>query len=170
MYDITPKRSNKVASYTSTALFVTALIAMLMSGISWLPYRSVMQLAALIILGIAIAILVRYVLTGYSYAIVPAENGGYYLTVTEVKHRSRITVCRISLASIEHTETVRSENKKELAPKVRGYKTFNYCVDLAPSELFCIFANECGESLAIKLSYDQDLIDLISRLCDTEER
>lgn len=169
MYEITPKRTNKAASYTSAAMIFTAFAAMLFSGISWLPYRSLMQLAALVILGFAILILVRYVLTVYVYAIIPTDNGGYDLTVTEARRKSRITVCRISLSGIESARTEDAKDKKALSEKAKGYKVFNYCVDLAPAEYYCIFAEECGEKILLKLTCDDEFIDIISRLTSSKE-
>ena len=163
MYEITPQRTNKAASYTSTALFITAFAAMIFSGISWVPYPLIMQFAALLALGFAIMLLIRYTLTGYIYSIIPTDDGGYDLTVTEARRKSRITVCRISLSGIERTEIITAENKKDLSAKTKGYKVFNYCVDLAPAKYVCIFAEECGEKFALKLNHDKKLIDLISR-------
>ena len=170
MYEITPQRTNKAASYTSTVLFITAFAAMIFSGISWVPYPSIMQFAALLALGQlgegeieVVRLLIRYTLTGYIYSIIPTDDGGYDLTVTEARRKSRITVCRISLSGIERTEIITAENKKDLSAKTKGYKVFNYCVDLAPAKYICIFAEECGEKFALKLNHDKKLIDLISR-------
>ncbi len=163
MYDITPQRTNKAAPYTSAAMFITAFAAMLFSGISWLPYRSVMQLASLVILAFAILILIRYVLTGYIYSIVSADEGKYDLTVTEARRKSRITVCRISLSRIKKTVKINAENKKTVQEMTKGYKVFNYCVDMSPAEYCCVFAEECGEKLVIKLNYDKRLFDILSQ-------
>ena len=168
MYETTPKRTNKAASYTSTILFITAFAAMMFSGISWVPYPSIMQLAAIVALGFAIMLLIRYTLTSYIYSIIITDDGKYDLTVTEARRKSRITVCRVSLSGIEKTEIINAENKKELKAQIEGRKVFNYCIDLAPAKFLCIFGEECGEKYAIKLSCDDGLEDIISRYSSCE--
>lgn len=166
MYEIIPQRTNKAATYTSAVMLITAFAAMFFSGISWLPYRSIMQLASLVILAFAILILIRYVLTRYIYCVIPTDGGDFDLTVTEAKRKSRITVCRISLSGIERVTVINSEKKKTLPEMTKGYKVFNYCVDIAPERYCCVFAEECGEKLVLKLSYDEQLFAILSKGTD----
>ena len=162
MYEITPQKSNKKAQYLSTILLISAFAAMVFSSASWLAYRSVMQIIALLAMAVAVMLMVRYNLSTYTYAIVTSEDGGYDLTVTEIKRKSRITVCRISLSGIESAVIVDASNKKEITERAKKYKRFNYCVDLNPERSVYLFAEECGERLALRLSFDQKLFDIIS--------
>ena len=163
MYEITPKKTNKAALYTASIMIITAFLAMLFTTIPNLPYRSVMQLASVLILGIALMILGRYVYRTYSYAVIQTDEGKLDFTVTEIKRRSSITVCRIGLSGIEKVVKVTKENKKSTNSERAGRKVFNYCVDMSPAEQYYIFCEECGESLLIKLSPDEPLFELLVR-------
>lgn len=121
-----------------------------------------MQLVAVIILGVALLILGRYVYSTYAYAIIENDDGGLDFTVTELKRRSRITVCRIGLDGIEKIVKVTKENKKSADSERKGRKLFNYCVDMSPAEQYYIFSEECGESLLIKISPDDRLFELLT--------
>ena len=165
MYETTPKKSNNTARSLSIMLLVIAFAAMIFSGIPGIPFRSVMQLIALVMLAFSILLLTRYVLSSYSYAVASDRDGSLDLTVTELKRKSRITVCRISLSSIEKITLAKSADK-DLAAKLKadskGKKSYNYCIDLAPAKYIHVIANECGEELVIKLSYDKRLFSILS--------
>ena len=163
MYETTPKKSNKAAHYTAALLLIAAFAAMLFSTMPNLPYRSVMQLAALVMLSFSILLITRYTLCTYSYSVIES-NGEYDLTVTELKRKSRITVCRIGLEGIERVTLARRADKEQaskLKADSKGRKAYSYCVDLAPAEYIHILAEECGESITIKLSYDERLLEIL---------
>ncbi|MBQ8141363.1 MAG: hypothetical protein IJ038_06700 [Clostridia bacterium] len=162
MYEFTPQKSNKAAQYTSLILIITSVLAMFFSNLPNLPYRSVMQLAALFALSVALMLLGRYVFKGYVYAVIENDDGGYDFTVTEIKRKSRITVCRIGLSGIEEAVIVKKSDKKELSQKASGRKAFNYCVDMSPEEYCCILCEECGEKLLIKIQPDERLFGILS--------
>ncbi len=165
MYEITPKKSNNTARSLSIILLVTAFAAMIFSGIPRIPFRSVMQLISLVVLAFSILMMTRYVLSSYSYAVISGDEGGFDLTVTELKRKSRITVCRIALSGIEKVTLAKSSEKELVATLkeyAKGRKTYNYCIDLAPQKYIHILANECGEELVIKLSYDKRLFSILS--------
>lgn len=165
MYETTPNKSNNKARSLSILLLITAFAAMMFSGIPGIPFRSVMQLIALVMLAFSILLITRYVLSSYSYAVVSKREGGFDLTVTELKRKSRITVCRISLSSIEKITLAKSENKEltaRLKALSKGKKSYNYCIDLVPEKYIHIVSNECGEELVIKLSYDKRLFSILS--------
>ncbi len=162
MYEVIPKRTNKAAEYVSFIMIITAFLAMLFTTLPTLPYRSLMQLASLVLLGVALMLLGRYVYKTYAYAIIQTDDGKLDLTVTEVKRRSRITVCRIGLDGVEKIVKVTKENKKATEAERTGRKVFSYCVEMSPAEQYYIFSVECGEPLLIKLSADEKLFELIS--------
>ena len=166
MYDFIPPKSNKTADYTSAALLIISLVAMLFSKLPSLSYRWIMQLAALLMLATALMLLGRFVFKRYQYSLIAKDDGGFDLTVTEIARRSRITVCRISLSGIESASLIAGSDKaakKDIRKRSSGRKVFNYCVDMSPAKYICIFANECGESLLIKLSYDSALFEILER-------
>lgn len=160
MYDVIPPKSNKNADYTSAALLIISLVAMFFSKLPSLSYRWIMQLCALFMLAMALMLLGRFVFKRYQYSVISGDGGGFDLTVTELTRRSRITVCRISLSGIESVLIVNGSDKttkKDIRKRSSGRKVFNYCVDMSPAKYICVFAEECGEPLLIKLSYDETL-------------
>ena len=163
MYEITPQKTNRRAHYISAILLIAAFISMFASNLPNLPYRSVMQFSALVMLSVSVLMIIKYTLSSYSYAIIK-DGDGYDLTVSELKRRSNITVCRIALDGIEQI-TLASRSDKDLCTKLteasKGTKTYNYTVDLAPAEYIHLITNECGERITIKLSYDKRLFEIL---------
>lgn len=163
MYETTPKKSNKAAHYTSAVLLIAAFAAMFFSAMPNLPYRSIMQFAALVMLAFSILMMTRYTLCSYTYSVIEDE-GEYDLTVAELKRKSRITVCRVGLAGITQVTLAKRADKEQTArlkTDSKGRKTYNYCVDLAPSEYIHVLTEECGEKITIKLSYDERLFEIL---------
>lgn len=161
MKEFIPRRSNTLSKRVILALFVVSVSAMFFSTVPNLPYRSVMQLLSLVILALAIAMLGRYEFQSYMYAIIENDRGGLDLTVTELKRRSRITVCRIKLDGIERVEDITPKSKKQLKELRKGRRSFNYCVDISPAHACLILTDECGEKLAISISYIPELFEIL---------
>lgn len=164
MYDFIPPKSNKTADYTSAALLIISLIAMFLSRLPNLPYPWIMQLSALTMLAVALMLLGRFVFKRYQYSVTSGEDRGGDLLVTEVTRRTRVTVCRISLSGIERVLIAYGSGKsakKDIRKSSSGRKVFNYCADIRPAKYICVFAEECGEPLLIKLSYDEALLEIL---------
>lgn len=166
LFEYTPQKNIKRLSILTGTLFIGAAVLMLTTLlIEGMPYRWVIQLISLCMLSAGIFITTRYAMKSYVYAVVSAEDGND-LTVTEIQNRHTITVCRIALSSIEETVTVSvGDNgandmiKRRIRAEKR--KHFNYCADLFPEKYICLFVNECGDSLTIKLSWDGALEDIL---------
>ncbi len=164
MYDIIPSKSNKTADYTSAALLIISLIAMFLSKIPSLHYRWIMQLASITMLAVALMLLGRFVFKRYQYSLRESEDGRCDLLVTEVTRRTQVTVCRISLSGIERVKIASAtdkSSKRDIRGSSSGRKVFNYCVDMRPAKYLCVFAEECGEPLLIKLSYEDTLLEML---------
>ena len=161
MKEFIPKRSNTLSKQITMGLFILSLVAMFASGVPGLPLRSVMQTFALIVLATAIAMLGRFEFKTYTYTVSTKDDGGFDLVVTELKRRSRITVCRVAIDGISEATEITAENKKQLKEMRKGRKSFNYCIDVAPARSICIIANEGGEELVISLSYIPELFYIL---------
>ena len=168
MYEFTPKKSNNNDGLALIALVATTLLFMFLSSLDF-PYRSLMQLLAIMFLTLSLALLGRYRFRTYSYTLAPDGQGAYDLCVTEITRRSRITVCRISTRSIERALLGTSENKKQLRSDVKYRKRFDYCIDLIPKRKICIFSNEGGEQIYIELSECAGLLELLTPAEDASE-
>lgn len=162
MYEVFPKKSNKNVQTVLIALIAMAAATMLVSCMPNIPFRSLLQLAGVGFLVAVLAVMGRYIFSTYIYAIVDDGKGGYDLSVTEIKRKSRITVCRISVSGIDRVVRIGRAERASLDADMKGRKRFNYGVDIAPAELCCIFAEECGERVAIFLSVDDKLIELLT--------
>ena len=164
MYEVFPKKKDAAARNLAAIMFIAAVVAMYISTLPGLPLRSVVQLLSVGLIAFALVIMGRYIFSSYSYAIIQTDEGGYDFTVSEIKRRSRITVCRISVSGIESVEVLKKGEKDRLSALKKGRKTFDYRVDMSPAQYCCIVANECGEEVAIKISYDEKLVSLLAEM------
>lgn len=164
MYEVFPKKKDSVARNLAAVLFIIAVIAMYISTLPGLPLRSIVQLLSVGLMIAGLLVMGRYIFTSYAYAVTATDNEGLDLTVTEIKRRSRITVCRISVSGIECVEILKRGEKDRLAKLRKGRKVFDYRVDMSPAQYCCVVANECGEEVTIKLSYDERLISILSEM------
>ena len=175
LLEFIPQKNIKRLSRVVLACFLGAAALVAVTAIfRQMAYRWAVQLLAIALLMIGIFIVSRYVMKSYAYAVVRTE-GGEDFTVTEVQGRHRITVCRISLGGLEQVFVVEPADKQTDAQikqtcKEQKRKRFNYCADLLDEKYICIFANECGEPLAIKLSWGEQLEkilgDVLSARCE----
>lgn len=164
MYEVYPKKKDGTARNLAAVIFIVAVIAMYVSTLPGLPLRAVVQLFSVALIAFGILLMGRYIFTSYTYAVVLNDEERYDLTVTEIKRRSRITVCRISVSGIEKVEVLKKGEKEGLAELKKGRKVFDYRVDISPAQYCCVLANECGEEVAIKLSYDEKLVSILSEI------
>ena len=166
LYEYSPQKNTKKLATVTGALLGGAVILILMYifipdlGTPWM-----FQLLAVGMLMLAVFITARYIMKSYVYAIIE-ENGEKLLTVNEVQGRHNITVCRLSLSGLE-TAIISTKGDKPtdtaLKDRIRSEKrkSFNYCSDLFDEKYICIFSTECGDPIAVKLSWDQKLEDML---------
>jgi len=156
-----PKNTKKLSLVTGLLLLGAAVLMFITFLYEEMAYRWAIQLLSVGMLVISIFITSRYVMKSYVYAVIKGEDGNDF-TVTEIQSRHKITVCRIGISGIERVVVVEVGDretdtalKKQIKAEKR--KMFNYCADLFAEKYMCLLVNECGEELAIKLSYDECL-------------
>ena len=66
-----------------------------------------------------------------------------------------------SFEGIERVEDMTPKNKKQLKELRAGRRSFNYCVDVSPAHSCFVLAEECGEKLAISISYIPELFEIL---------
>ena len=167
MYEYIPKKENHKAAHLVLLMLVGGFALLgITSVLSDLPYRWVFQLVGIFFLGIGLYLYTRYFTRTFSYAVVTRDDGSLDLTITECQRKSRITVCRISCASIERIEVVKREErernktlKKELRQGDR--RLFSYTVNLAPASICYLVATECGQPLAICFEPDGQMLRIL---------
>ena len=168
LYEYSPPKSNKKA--TGIILILFSLAAGLFMFTILFPdilFKWAIQLIAVCSFVAVIFIISRYVAKSYVYAVERNDNGNLDLTVTEITNagRTKITVCRIGIASIENAYLLRrsiSEHSEKIKSiqgnaKKDGRKFFNYCPDVNPDEVCILLVEECEEKFLLKLSPDSTL-------------
>lgn len=167
MYEFIPQGSNKKAKNAITALILGGFAIMLVTMTAEeMPFKWAIQTVALVILAAGVLLMTRYVSKSFIYRVAQDEDT-LDLSVIELQRKSRITVCRMALENISEVHVLEaSDQDKEKALvatfKADGCKRFNYCIDFKPEKYIWIVADECGESVAVKLTYDEKLCDIIA--------
>lgn len=162
MYEINPKRTNNKARDLSLILFICGILIMYFSSLPMIPFPAIFQILSILLLSFSLMLIGRFLLKSYIYSIIGNDDGTYDLTVTEIKKKSRITVCRVAILGIEEIIPLSKETRKLVKKKKKGRKSFDYRVDLFPNNSHCILCEECGEEFAIIISEDEKLIKLLS--------
>ena len=169
MYEWIPQKTNQKARNAVFLLLggAAALIAIPVL-VPALPFRWIVQLIAFGLLTVAIFLVSRYTAKSYVYRVLPREDGSRDLTVTELKGgRSRVIVCRMGLAGVERLVCDDAEHRaearalRELARKERR-SFFDYSVDLLPDRSILLLAEEGGQAFALRLSFDAELLALLT--------
>lgn len=163
LFEFRPEKNVKKLGMITGLLLMGASVLLLVTVIiSDVPYRWAIQLLSLGMLTVSIFITSRYIMKSYVYAVIKADDGGNDFTVTEIQGRHVITVCRIGLSSVEQAVVVNQGDKvadTEVKNKIKSEKrkSFNYQADLLGEKYICLFVTECGEQMAIKLSWGEEL-------------
>ena len=162
LFEFIPTKNNKRLGLISGILLIGGSLMMLVTYIfESMSGKWVFQLLAICMFGISIFLVSRYVMKNYIYSIVATNNGNDF-TVTELQSKKKTTVCRISVSNIEKAVVIdQGDKEKEDAVKalIKGgkYKKFNYCADVINEKCIYLLADECGERVAIKLSWGEEL-------------
>ena len=167
-YSQKTKCSNNIASIAAATLFIGGLIFLAFVVVFTLPYEGVYQSISILLLTLSLLILNRYKLKSFLYC-VKDTGSGYDLTVTEIKGKTSITICRVSLSNIEQVERINDKNSSELKSKAKEEhrKIFSYSPDIAPKDECWVFVTECDEPYLLKLCADDTLFELL-RLAQKE--
>ena len=168
LYEYTPQKNTKKLAIITGSLLCGAGILMLMN--MFLPRITapwMFQLLAVGMLMMVVFITSRYIMKSYVYAIIE-EDGDTDLTVTEIQGRHVITVCRLSLSRLEAVVIVPKGDRMSETPvkeKIQKdkRKSYNYCSDFFDEKYICLFSNEGGTPVAVKLSWDKTLEDMLAQ-------
>ena len=176
MYEWIPQKTNQKARNAVFLLLGGAAALMVFPILfSDLPFRWVVQLLAFVLLTVAIFLVARYTAKAYVYRVLPREDGSRDLTVTELKAgKTRMIVCRIGLGGIQTrllADTAHAAEAEALLTKGKKARQpfFDYCVDLKPAQSILLVAEEGGERMTIRLSYDPTLFDLLTPTATEEQ-
>lgn len=101
-------KQDKTARWQSLLFIITGFALMMFS--SFVPYRAVYQVLALLTVVVGIFILVRYVLSEFRYIIDDRDDGNSDFIVYKKQGKNDVKVCHISLFNVE--EIYRHGDKK----------------------------------------------------------
>ena len=166
IYEFTPQKNMRKLALLTGALFGGAAVIMAMTVLlGEMSYRWAFQLISLGMLAMGVFFTTRYIMKTFVYKIEQTDTGAD-LTVTEIQGRHVITVCRISLSGIEQVISVCPNdrptfNEALTRAKSGGRKMYNYCADMFGDLCLFVLANECGEAVSVRLSYDEKLCELL---------
>lgn len=174
IYEYSPPKSNKKASGIILILFSLAVGLFLFTIIfSNIKFKWAIQLISIGAFVAVIFIISCYVAKSFVYTVLKTDDDTFDFTVSEIANagRSKITVCRISLASIEEAYLLdcsiseHAEQKKSLQKQAKadGRKLFNYCPDINPTEVCILLVEECGEKFLLQLSPDSTLWEYLKK-------
>ena len=156
MYQYQPKRENKTAS---VLLLVLALASVITVGVSVFTkaFAGILQTAAVLMLAAEVALFIRYFRKTFVYRIqnFGPEGTSPDLVVSEVTGKDNIIVCRLSLDDLYGIKK-RTENKN-----VKGRKKYNYCIDIAPKNAFCLEFTDCGTPVTVIISPDEKMLSIL---------
>ena len=167
IYEYAPQKNFKKLSGIVMLLICAATVLFLIPSVfSEMPFRWVLQSVGLLCLVAVVYISVRYVGRAHIYAIIQNDEGGHDLTVTEISNggKSRITVCRISVANVEEVIVLDRRNntdKLKIKQLNQGRKKFSYHPDFNAGRACYVSVVECGEPLVLKLAEDKRLIEYL---------
>ena len=168
IYEYTPeKNTKKLATVTGSLLGGAAILVLMYLFIPRISAPWLFQLLAVGMLMLAVFVTSRYIMKSYVYAIVEEESEKL-LTVTEIQGRHTVTVCRLALSGLETAVIVpKGDAVAEAAVKQRirseKRKSYNYCADLFEEKFICLFSEESGERIAVKVSWEEKLEELIEK-------
>jgi len=162
LFEFVPAKNNKRLGLISGLLLIGGAVMLLVTYVfNEIAGKWFFQLLAVGMCGVSIFLVSRYVMKNYIYAIISTEGGNDF-TVTELQSKKKTTVCRISVSNIEKAVVIEPGNKSgedavKALIKQGKYKRFNYCADLFDEKCIYLLADECGEKVAIKLSWGEEL-------------
>ena len=165
IYEYTPKKNTKkLAGVTGLLLGGAVILILIYKLIPRISSPWMFQLLAVGMLMMAVFITSRYIMKSYVYAITE-QDGDRLLTVTEIQGRHTITVCRISLTNIQEVTVADNGQDAPVKNRIRSEKrkSYNYCIDFFEDKYACVFACEGGEDIAVKLSFDEKLCELLGK-------
>ncbi len=169
MYQVVPKRTNTKASGLILLFFAGAAALMLITMlVPSIPFRWVFQLISLFLLTVAIFFVTRYSTKSFFYRIESRggeDRGDLTVTETDTKGKKQITVCRVGVCNVIRCDHLKDPKQAEGALidlKKRRIKLFDYTVDFHPADSILVLVNEGEEELAIRLSFDLVLLQLLT--------
>jgi len=154
-----PKKDKK-ASNLSLALILAGIVIAAVS--QFFPYRSLIQLAAIVPIVIGIQLLVRFSLSDLRYIIDDREDGNSDLIIYKKQGKREAKVCHISISNL-------IEAFPRGMKKVDSNNRFNYCQNMT-DRIWVLWFRDGEKSLEVLLQPDEAFLEALkSRAADGED-
>ena len=173
MYTYIPPKNPKKITGIVLLLAAGAALLFFFSALPLnIPFKWLIQLFGICFIAAIIYLTTRYVVKGYEYHVYPRENseraftGEYDLSIIETNGKARVTVCRIGLENVSAVMRVEASNASDIKKAIADEKRqkFIYVADINPPIKCCIFAEEAGVPLAITITADDELFELLGKI------
>ena len=169
---IPPKNPKKITGIVLLLAAAAALLFFFSVLPLNIPFKWSFQLVAIGFIAAIIYLTTRYVVKSYEYHVYPRENaehgftGEYDLAIIETNGKARVTVCRIGLENVSAVMRIEASNASDVKKAITDEKRqrFIYVADINPPIKCCIFAEEAGVPLAITITADDELFELLGKI------
>ena len=164
----TPTNTNKKMRVLATVLFFGGLIALMLSPASFLLPKGYWQLGGMVAWIACAYVLVRFILTSYTYRITPRSLDNDYplpwemdFTVLRAQGKRRLIMLRLSLEHLKTTFYVGDKDYRTLPEFIdfRAAQVYNYTVNADKKDRYMlVFCSPGGEYHAVLFEPDQTMV------------
>lgn len=160
-YEYIPIPKNNKTKKIAVSFFFAGAVLFTVGGLKMIPFRSLLQLAAIASFTVSIMLVGRFLLRYYAYRIEDMGEGDE-LFVDEITRKTRYSVCRLEMRKL-----VGIYKMSELSREERGKKRYNYCPDAFTSDAYLLeFVNSdydnTAEHIRISIQPDEKLIAILN--------
>ena len=163
MYEYTPNPSKRDERLLFWLLIGCGLLLFVFAQTAGLGASVRLLLSCLSALPSALSLYVCFalMLRRYTVRVLPREEGGTDLTVTETLGRRTRVVCRIGLEQIEEVVSERGKSRATLAAMTQGRACYAYFADLRSEYPLCLTVRDGEDRICLRFSSEKRLEDLL---------
>lgn len=159
-YEHIPTPQNNKTRKIATCFFFSGLILFVVGGVKMIPFRSIIQVAAMASFTISILLVGRFLLRSFAYRIEDMGEGDEFF-VDEITRKSRYSVCRLEMRKL-----VAVHDRRQLSKDERAKKHYNYCPDAFSDESYVLeFVDSeydvTSERIRIRIQPDEKLLSIL---------
>ncbi len=162
-YKPTPSKKQRVLS----ALFVVfSVVVWTLGSLSYngqeLPYRGLIQLAAIMMMVCGLQVMVRYALSEFRYILEDKDDGNSDLLIYKRQGERDVKVCHISLYSVVTLfKFGEITDYQSIYGKIDN--RFNYCQNMGKENMYLILYRDDDKLIEIRFEPDKEFADEIKR-------
>lgn len=167
-YEHIPVPKNNKTKKIATSFFFIGLILFVAGGVKMIPFRSVLQLAAVASFVVSILLVGRFLLRYFAYRIEDLGEGDEFF-VDEITRKTRYSVCRLEMRKL-----VSVRKFSELSKDERAQKRYNYCPDAFTSDAYMLeFIDSqydiTSERICVTIQPDEKLLAILQEAARNNE-